>query len=210
MLPKLIDQFVDKLTAECGYTVTHDDARSHIHQVVADVCRVISLKHAFGYHDPDDIYQTAYEEALKVLQKDVYDPGKKPLNNFLYVHIHNRLSNLKRKQYFRSEAPCKCCDAFNPGPDPCRRWREWARRNESKQRLMKPLTLAGDANIPAVQEDVHDLFVMEELRTYILERLSPEWHADFATFAEEGVLPRDRLNRLRALLVKILEDSPYA
>jgi hypothetical protein len=202
--PKLVDEYAAKLA--CG----EQEAREHITQVIHDVCLMLSNTYQFGYHLQDDIYQEAYAEALIVLNRDVYNIAIKPLGNFLYAHIRNRLSNLKRKQLFRSEAPCKCCDAFNPGPNPCKRWIAWNKCNETKQRLMRPMTLAYDAKVPAPHEDVSARILLSELRSYILDRLPSELHEDFECFAAEGDLPKARHALLLQTLHAVLEDSPYA
>lgn len=211
MLPRnLIATYSVKLTVDFGRPVGPEETATHILQVVHDVCTTISHTHQFGYHTEMDIFQQSYEEAIKVLSRNVYDVAKKPLGNFLYVHIHNRISNLKRKQFFRSEAPCKCCDAFNPGDSPCRRWHEWNRRNESKQRLMRPMTLTGDNNLPAPPSDPSEAVILGELTSYIEQRLPAELVDDYLIFKSEGDLPKARRNRVRAVLRTILEDSPYA
>ena len=47
----------------------------------------------FGYHELEDMKQQAWQVALEGL-KD-YD-GKRPLENFLWTHVRNRLYNFKR------------------------------------------------------------------------------------------------------------------
>ena len=60
----------------------------------------------FGYHEIEDMKQQAWQVALEGL-KD-YD-GERPLENFLWTHIRNRLYNFKRDNYFRPEKPCDRC-----------------------------------------------------------------------------------------------------
>lgn len=207
---ELIQSYSVKLSSDYGRDVSIEETNIHILQIIHDVCITLSHRHKFGYHSEDDIFQEGYKEAIKVLQRNVYDISKKPLGNFLYVHIHNRLSNLKRKQFFRSEAPCKCCDAFNPGPSPCKRWHEWNRRNESKQRLMRPMPLSGDSNLPAPPSDPSEAVILGELTSYIEARLPADLFEDYLIFKSEGDLPKARRNRVRSVLRTILEDSPYA
>ena len=62
-------------------------------KVMQKVAKAYSYKFRFGYFTADDIEQEAYVEAIKGMED--YD-GKRPLENFLLVHIHNKLKNLKR------------------------------------------------------------------------------------------------------------------
>src|SRR5262245_57832295 len=104
--------------------------------------------YVFGPYDIDDIKQEGRRHAIEVLAKGVYDPTR-PLENFLYTHIKNRLINLKRDKLRRNDAPCRRCHDGDPCGGPgsyCATYREWLARNNAKANLMRPLDLGNIAD----------------------------------------------------------------
>lgn len=106
----------------------------------------IAKKFVFGNRQESDIYQEAFIIAIEGLDK--YDSSR-PLANFLYIHIRNRLCNYKRKHYMRKEPPCTRCPlkAFIK-PDKCSLYTErmdcdlyerWHKRNIIKRNLTNTL-----------------------------------------------------------------------
>ena len=84
-------------------------------EVVAIIDRVaakIARKFKFGYHDIDDMKQQARLFALECLPR--YDLTR-PLENFVWTHVHNRLFNYKRDNYERPSCPCKTCTLYDNG-----------------------------------------------------------------------------------------------
>lgn len=102
----------------------------------------------FGYHEVKDIEQLARLEAVKGIDK--YD-GKRPLENFLWTHVRNRLYNYKRDNYERPDKPCFKCpfNAYDPKLQEsdsgcklherlinCEPYSQWYNRNAPKRNLM--------------------------------------------------------------------------
>ncbi len=86
------------------YQITVDQLK----HAIEIVCYKLLVKFRFGPYELDDMKQEAYILALDVLRSGKYDEGR-PLTTFLYVHIHNRLYNFKRKHYARITPPCSNC-----------------------------------------------------------------------------------------------------
>lgn len=110
------------------------------------VIKKLARKFIFGNREENDIYQEAFIIAMQGLEK--FD-GKRPLANFLYIHIRNRLCNYKRKHYMRKEPPCTRCPlkAFIK-PDKCKLYDDrmecdlferWHKRNIIKRNLTNTL-----------------------------------------------------------------------
>jgi len=197
------------MAERAGGPVTLEEAEREVYAIIAEVARSMSLTQPFGYHTPDDVSQIAFEESIDVLtNRDKYD-FERPLANFLWINARNRIQNLKRRQFHRSEAPCKCCDPYNPGPSPCKRWESWARNNQSKQRIMCPASLTSDANLPAPTPSPDEGVLFDELDSYITARLPQELLTEYRTFVAEGDMPRARHAHVKAVLRRILEGSPY-
>ena len=78
--------------------------------VINKICDRYAYKFQFGYFEPDDIRQEAFIIAVDAL--DRYEEGR-PLENFLAVHVKNRLNNFKRDKYYRQNRKNKTIDKKN-------------------------------------------------------------------------------------------------
>ena len=119
-------------------------------EIVNNISNQLCDKFKFGYFEREDIKQECFIEAIDAL--DRYDTNR-PLPNFLYSHIRNRLCNLKRNKYFRLEKPCdKCplnayiaaedkCTAYE-NKDDCRLYAVWLKKNSTKQNIMNPIGIS--------------------------------------------------------------------
>ena len=72
--------------------------KSEVLEVINRICDRYAYKFKFGYYEPDDIRQEAFIIAVEALER--YDESR-PLENFLAVHVKNRLNNFKRDRYYR-------------------------------------------------------------------------------------------------------------
>lgn len=103
----------------------------------------LAHKFRFGYHDIEDMKQQAIIFAIEALER--YD-NSRPLENFLWIHVRNRLFNYKRNNYGRPDPPCKKCPlnayidgecvAFSDMMD-CEFYSRWQERNTTKKTLMQ-------------------------------------------------------------------------
>ena len=106
---------------------------------------ILAPSFVFGPYDIDDIKQEGFVFALEVLEKETYDTSR-PLENFLYTHLRNRLINFRRNKFRRNDPPCKRCHDGDPcanarGEGHCDKYRTWLRRNTNKANICNPLTL---------------------------------------------------------------------
>ena len=72
-------------------------------KIVDIISKKLAYKFKFGYHEYDDMKQQISIFALEGLKN--YD-HKRPLENFLWTHVRNRLFNYKRDNYQRPDKPC--------------------------------------------------------------------------------------------------------
>ena len=129
------------------------------------VSKSLSHKFVFGYYNDEDIYQECMLECFKALKN--YDASR-PLENFLYSHARNRLINLKRDKFKRSDAPCKQCHAGEPcgSEEPgsfCNKYENWITRNNTKANLMKPLDISFVPEESASRDGNYDMEIQEIL-----------------------------------------------
>ena len=92
-------------------------------EVIDKIADRYAYKFRFGYFEADDIRQEAKIIAMDAL--DRYEEGR-PLENFLAVHVKNRLNNFKRDKYYRQTK----IDSNTQ-----------EKHNNSKRHLMEPLDI---------------------------------------------------------------------
>ena len=116
----------------------------------------LAYKFKFGYHSYEDMCQQAAIFAIQGLEK--YD-HKRPLENFLWTHVRNRLFNFKRDNYRRPDKPCHSCPFYDKlykkssnqclkytNVDDCSIFYKWSHRNTNKENIMKPAPLEDNMN----------------------------------------------------------------
>jgi DNA-directed RNA polymerase specialized sigma24 family protein len=110
------------------------------------ISKKLSYKFKFGYHEIEDMKQQISMFAIEGLQN--YD-HKRPLENFLWTHVRNRLFNFKRDNYQRPDKPCNTCPLFDKhsgdssndclkykNKNDCDLYNSWYSRNKAKKNLM--------------------------------------------------------------------------
>lgn len=115
-------------------------------ETIETISKKLAYKFKFGYHEIEDMRQQISVFAIEGLQN--YD-HKRPLENFLWTHVRNRLFNFKRDNYQRPDKPCNSCPLFRPNnplfPSSCEKFTDttecqdfltWHNRNNSKKNLM--------------------------------------------------------------------------
>ena len=119
--------------------------------IVDIIAKKLAYKFKFGYHDFDDMKQQISIFALEGLKN--YD-HKRPLENFLWTHVRNRLFNYKRDNYQRPDKPCLTCPLYDPhckksssacesysNKEDCSLYSSWLSRNNTKKNLMYLTTI---------------------------------------------------------------------
>lgn len=115
------------------------------------ITKKLAYKFKFGYHQHEDMKQQISIFALEGLKN--YD-HKRPLENFLWTHVRNRLFNYKRDNYQRPDKPCLSCPLYDPhckksssecveydNKNNCSLYSNWINRNSTKKNLMHLSTI---------------------------------------------------------------------
>lgn len=115
-------------------------------EVWEKISKKLGYKFKFGYHSHEDMKQQAAIFALEGLKN--YD-NTRPLENFLWTHVRNRLFNYKRDNYQRPDKPCLTCPFYNTNcssecsefdnKNDCSLYSSWIIRNDTKKNIMKPI-----------------------------------------------------------------------
>jgi DNA-directed RNA polymerase specialized sigma24 family protein len=120
-------------------------------KVIDIISKKLAYKFKFGYHDIEDMKQQISIFAIEGLKN--YD-HKRPLENFLWTHVRNRLFNYKRDNYQRPDKPCYTCPFYDPSmtssfsqcksytnKNDCELYNSWSKRNDTKKNLMYLITV---------------------------------------------------------------------
>lgn len=179
------------------------------------ISKKLSYKFKFGYHDVEDMKQQAAIFALEGLEK--YD-GVRPLENFLWTHVRNRLFNFKRNNYQRPDIPCKSCPLYDPlykkssnqcnkytNKLECKEFSAWNERNETKKNIMQ-LSHIPDNSI--INDDSYSLSFIEdkEILDYIEDNISKEYREYYLKLKHGTKISKKFLDKLKKHIGELLND----
>lgn len=155
-------------------------------QVVSTILKIssrLASKYTFPNFEQDDISQEAFIIGMEAL--DRYD-GIRPLENFLSIHIRNRLKNFKRDNYYRPDEG----------------------KAEEIQKGKKKLLDAGnidDMRAFIIAKEYASSLEERELLEYIDKNLSTNLRSDYLRFKNEQPLSKTKKSHLVEELRNILE-----
>lgn len=176
--------------------------------MIDEIVSVLAHKYKFGYYDAEDIKQEGRILALECLPR--YD-GKRPLNKFLFCHIKNRLGNLKRNKFTRTDCPCKIC--FNAKAERqnetthkdgrfCQVYLKWIERNGNKKGLAAAGSSVADNQTyvenPGARMD--DSLLKQEID----KSLDHHLRADYLRMLDGQNLPKYRRDKVRKAVAEIV------
>ncbi len=165
----------------------------------------------FGTHDMADLQQQAYLFACQAVH---HWDGQRPLENFLRVHIRNRLINFKRDELMLIQSPCLKCPMYDPlykisdnqcgafaNKEHCSLYARWINRANSKQNVLNPIDIEG-VEVPEQKEpdiDIKDLEAMIDMELPITLR------ADYLKMRADIKIPEARQQKVKAAVLEIIQ-----
>lgn len=179
--------------------------------IIKKISGRLSHKFKFGYHELEDMKQQAALFAWEGLAR--YD-GIRPLENFLWIHVRNRLFNFKRNNYGRPDKPCdNCpldayrnneCTAYNNMLD-CEWYEQWFGRNQIKRDLMSTKEFKDKSNEGDL--DIEDKVLGKELYTLIDQNMPVTMREDWVRFINKLKLTKNKREALMETIRAILIDN---
>ena len=180
------------------------------------ISQKLGYKFKFGYHSHEDMKQQAAIFALEGLKN--YDK-KRPLENFLWTHIRNRLFNYKRDNYQRPDKPCLTCPFFAPkscasecsefsNKEDCSLYSSWIKRNDTKKNIMKPISIdniaetSKEINYSKLFEDISD----KEILDIIDNNISTKNRHIYLKLKGGSKVPKIEIKKLFTEIKQILTD----
>ena len=154
--------------------------KDYVISVITKVAQKLAPKYVFASYDVEDIEQEAFIIALDALER--YDSGK-PLENFLYTHVNNRLKNFKRDNYYRQAHGSA------------------QKIQARKKNLLEPIDIDCLYSISTKDSTVTDAHI-REITELIDKKLPSELRRDYLKLRNNSPLPKSR----KANVIKVIED----
>lgn len=182
------------------------------------ISKRLIYKFKFGYHEIEDMKQQAAIFALEGLEQ--YD-NKRPLENFLWTHVHNRLFNFKRDNYFRPDNVCIGCPFFDPkckvsknqcseytNKNECSIYSQWEDRNKIKKNLMKPSNIETEnTNSLKTNNDIGDKVGNNEIINLIENNIHTKFRETYLKVKNGAKVHKQDLLKLQKHIQDILEEN---
>jgi hypothetical protein len=186
--------------------------------VLDNISKRLANKFRFAYHSIDDMKQQAAIFALEGLKN--YDK-KRPLENFLWTHVRNRLFNYKRNNYQRPDKPCHSCPFFDKGckvsinqcekfsnKDDCELYASWAKRNEAKKNIIQPGYIDQSSHL-APSSHTENLLENKELIKFLDDHIQLEFRETYLKLKHGSKVNKIEIKKLKNHIVKIMESKNW-
>jgi len=146
-----------------------------------------------------------------------YD-GVRPLENFLWTHVRNRLYNFKRNNFGRPDKPCDSCPYFDLAHEndkgyPCRAYDNheecdlymgWLKRNTAKRNIMNTAQLDLDIRQSNSIEDAID---NKHIFNLVDKALPVYYREDWIRLINSLKLSKVKRKALILVIVGILKEN---
>lgn len=189
-------------------------------RVIDVISKKLAYKFKFGYHDFDDMKQQISIFALEGLKN--YD-HKRPLENFLWTHVRNRLFNYKRDNYQRPDKPCLTCPLYDPhckkslsscesysNKEDCSLYSSWLSRNNTKKNLMHLTTIDEIKDYSNAFSSDESLLINAIASDEIFSLLESHLNGEYRTLylkVKSGIkINKGDMDKLTTKLKEILKD----
>jgi len=190
--------------------LTEKNLPDDVHEIIERISSRLGRKFKFGYHTFEDMKQQASLFAWEGIES--WDEGR-PLENFLWIHVRNRLYNFKRNNYGRPEKPCdNCpwaayvnyeCTKFDNKLD-CHLYKGWIDRNTAKRNLMSSYSTIYEKGGESSALD--DLFT-RDLINLVDQELHVQFREDWIRFSNSLRLPKIKRDRLVEEIMVVLKEN---
>ena len=147
---------------------------------ITKVARKLAPKYVFASYEVEDIEQEAFLMGVEGLKR--YDTSK-PLENFMYTHINNRLKNFKRDNYYR----------FDYG--------NAQKIQDRKKSILEPVDISALYCV-SIDDETVDNAHLSEMLDLIDRTLPADLRSDYLKLRTNSPLPKGR----KAIIIQAIED----
>lgn len=186
-------------------------------QVLETISKKLIYKFKFGYHEIEDMKQQAAIFAIEGLEQ--YD-NSRPLENFLWTHVRNRLFNYKRDNYIRPDNVCVGCPFFDPqcvnstnqcskysNKNDCSIYSQWLNRNNLKKSIMRPNNIENENHSLKSSKDISDIISNTELLKIIEDNIETKYRETYLKLKGGSKVAKQDLLKLQGHISHILQNK---
>ena len=139
----------------------------------------MSARYTFYGYDVEDIKQEAFIICMDAL--DRYDQ-KRPLENFLAVHLSNRLKNFVRDNFY-------------------------IKGEDEKKKILKPSSLSNE-DLILTEEPIYDNSIDAKNMQHIIDnKLPSEYRSDYLKIINDVYVPKKRREEIISLIKELLDEE---
>ena len=197
----------------------HNISEEEFILAINNVTKKLGHKFKFGYHSFEDMKQQATIFALECLSR--YDKSR-PLENFLWTHVRNRLFNYKRDNYQRPDKPCLKCEHYDPhlksstnncakfcNKTDCELYRLWESRNNNKKNLMTPQYIE-DNSLFSENDNFISNIANKEIIDIIDQNIPTSERENYLKLKNGIKITRAELSKLQIVIMEIVKDHGHS
>jgi len=152
----------------------------HAVEVITKVAKRLAPKYVFAGYDVEDIEQEAFLIGVAGLAK--YEPSR-PLENFMYTHINNRLKTFKRDNFYRMDYGSSA-----------------QKIQDRKKNLLEPVSIDCLYGVCVSDQTLGEAYIREMLEL-IDRKLPSNLRRDYLKLQSNSPLPKGR----KAKIVEVIE-----
>jgi DNA-directed RNA polymerase specialized sigma24 family protein len=155
-------------------------------ETITKIAKRLAPKYVFATYEREDIEQEAFLIGIAGLEK--YDASR-PLANFMYTHINNRLKTFKRDNYYRLDYGTTA-----------------QKIQEQKRRLLEPGDIGCFYHISTPDASLSDIQIKEMLEL-IDEKLPSSLRRDYLKIQSNAPISKEKRSAVIEVIQKILNED---
>lgn len=155
-------------------------------ETIMGIAKRLAPKYVFATYEKDDIEQEAFLIGIAGLEN--YDSSR-PLANFMYTHINNRLKTFKRDNYFRLDYGTTA-----------------QKIQEQKRRLLEPGDIMSFYHISTADASLSEVQIQEML-DLIDEKLPSSLRRDYLKIQSNAPITKDKRSAVISAIQKIINGE---
>lgn len=177
-------------------------SESDVIAIINRIAKRLAPRFTFGVYDVEDIKQEIFLIASDGLEN--YDEAR-PLENFLSVHIRNRLISFKRDNYYRKQEVCPNCNGAV-----CEACYKKVSNFNAKKNVLEPIDISSVRDEHEKNMKLECSFISQleiaEISFLIDTYLPVEYRLDYLKMLDGIYIPKPRKQKIQQLICDIVED----
>jgi DNA-directed RNA polymerase specialized sigma24 family protein len=139
----------------------------------------ISARYTFHGYEVEDIKQEAFMICMDALER--YDQNR-PLENFLSVHLSNRLKNFVRDNFY-------------------------IKGEEEKKKILKPSSLTSEEFVHMEDSTCDNHIDAKALKQIVDIKLPSEYRADYLKIINDVYVPKKRREEIISIIKELIDEE---